>query len=173
MRLTPLPAYRQFVRHGVNDPGAFVSLTADDADASVRRGLRRHFTCEVSAYGAITFRHPRRTNIVRLEPVRRCFPALVTARQAEDLASLLGRSATLQSHRGALYVSAGFTSIAPAAAERLFGRGWLSTLGREGDTVTVSVAGHLAITAHRCKTTGAPMADRLAAYHDTVRAFPA
>lgn len=186
MRLTDLAARPVYnvVRHGVHSGDLTNSrYTAAQTSASVRRAIVR-YKCDidVTSYGAFTLTRHAPPNIVisiRHEPWRETMPARVTARQAADLAIIaarVGRSvpAALNPRKdGALQVYAGWNAVPPAATERLMRRGWIVTRGNEGDTVTVSVAGYLAMAAHTCDTTRATHDERVAAYADAIRTFAA
>ena len=99
-------------------------------------------------YGAVTLHEG--TTRIRLEPGLNNSPKKITTRQAEDLliiarASGRGRLKRMP-NSPYLSISCGlYGVIPPAATEKLIERGYIATTGEEGSTVTVSLAGHIAV----------------------------
>jgi hypothetical protein len=113
-----------------------------DADRSGRLTITRTITGHRSATDTEP-RTLRRT--IHLEPV--CAPRRVTERQYEDLRLIRGcESRRFPARLIGDRVQAGVASIPPAAAARLFARGWLTA--EPGGAITVSYAGRIAMALH-------------------------
>ncbi|MGS2592100.1 hypothetical protein [Streptomyces hebeiensis] len=108
-------------------------------------------------YGAVTM--SQGDTRIRMEPGMDARPSLLTRRQADDLL-LLAYSATgaRVAHEQAKgwTIHAGFSRIPPAATENLVKHGWVVTTGTDGASVTVSLAGIVALTWRHCKTAKIP-----------------
>lgn len=114
---------------------------------------------KAAAYGAVTLH--RGTTRIRLEPGPDNTPRKITNRQAENLLIIAradGRGVLKRMPRSAyLSISCGlYGVIPPAATEKLIERGYISTSGEEGASVTVSLAGHVAIAWRALKLENVP-----------------
>ncbi|MEU3262387.1 hypothetical protein ABZ694_32190 [Streptomyces albidoflavus] len=117
-----------------------------DPDRSGRLTITRTITGWTTATGT-----DRRTlrRVVRLEPTVR--PRRLTERQYQDLDLVAGQEdSSSPARRAEGRVHAGFGSIPPAAAARLFTAGWL--IEDPDGTVLVSFAGRVAMVLHQHRT---------------------
>ncbi|MFI5749041.1 hypothetical protein ACIBBE_24615 [Streptomyces sp. NPDC051644] len=103
---------------------------------------------KAEAYGAVTLHQG--TTRIRLEPGLNNTPRKITERQAKDLLIIAradgGGKLKRMPRSSYLSISCGLHGvIPPAATEKLIERGYIATSGEEGSTVTVSLAGHIAV----------------------------
>ncbi|MFJ7004190.1 hypothetical protein ACIQU7_24010 [Streptomyces albidoflavus] len=137
-----------------------------DTDRSGRLTITRTITGWTTATGT-----DRRTlrRVVRLEPTVK--PRRLTERQYQDLDLVVGEEySSTPARRDEGRVHAGFGSIPPAAAERLFAAGWL--IEDPDGTVLVSFAGRVAMVLHQHRTeTGHMGTDKEITRADGVRVW--
>lgn len=132
-------------------------VTDESAERTVRRDVIKHGVVpDVELDGTITLIrvgwHGKPKLTVTLKPTRKM--PLVTKSMADDLEELIKcRNPVVH---GPGRIRAGFYSVPPAATARLWERG-LIDFGdnKEGDPVTVTLTGHLALAlrTHRAETT--------------------
>ncbi|MEU1908466.1 hypothetical protein [Streptomyces hygroscopicus] len=140
-------------------PGTLTSAEATSLVASHVARYTGQRWIKAEAYGAVTLHQG--TTRIRLEPSLNNTPKKITNRQADDLliiASVTGRGLLKRMPRSPyLSISCGlYGVIPPAATEKLIERGYIATSGKEGASVTVSLAGHIAIAWRALKLEAVP-----------------
>lgn len=165
-----VPAFTAHTIHDIAHTYIDVAPVQADHIVTTRNGAPRTCTVRVSADAVIRLvrRRGSKAFTVELRPTNAADPRQVTASKAARLELVSQRRARLVGRRGRFTVTVGTETIPADETAALLAHGWLSTLGRDRDDVTVSCAGRLALAAHEADQHGADDDERAAAYTRTL-----